>query len=109
MKRKYVLALVVILIVILISSFFIVKNMTGSEVKEDTESNSFSFYSEEYCRCFEREYRKCYYEGFEYDSKRNLCVKDNEVTNSILSCSAYECLGKIYRFNLDTKIWEEEV
>jgi len=73
---------------------------TGNVIEDGEESfdGDFSFYSEDSCRCIEKNKPECSLDGFEYDKERNLCVNSESktVTNSVLRCSIYECFGTVY-------------
>jgi hypothetical protein len=65
------------------------------------------FYSEDICRCLVHELNKCT-SGYELNG--NLCVNNTlgTFTNVIKGCSEYECAGVGYKYNPDTKNWEDK-
>tara|TARA_Y100000296_G_scaffold84834_1_gene119212 strand:- start:2194 stop:2529 length:336 start_codon:yes stop_codon:yes gene_type:complete len=104
-NEKLVLIMIIVFLLIISILFFIIKfNNINSEVIDNSLFLE-EFFSEDNCRCFERERLKCD-EEFEFDEERRLCKKGNEVTNVLLGCSKYECSGQVYSFNFNTKEWE---
>lgn len=110
MKTKNIILTIIILIVILALAFFIVKNLTGNIVKEGSKKE---IELENNCECVEREKIICS-EGYTLMEEKRLCEKVTEKCSTgelnvlscepfvqyspvLLSCSEYDCDGKIWR------------
>ncbi|MBS3071038.1 hypothetical protein J4407_01920 [Candidatus Pacearchaeota archaeon] len=110
-KNKKVIIAITILIIaiaIVISGFVYTEMFAKNSDVNYTDDESFAFYDENQCRCFERERLICNDETWTLDSESRICKKGNERTNVLLGCSKYECSGVIYEFNFETEKWEEK-
>ena len=104
---------VVIGIILVLVAFLLVGLYTKINYDRDLKKNadledplSQSFYSEDSCRCVERERLKCP-EGYELNSEGRFCSNGESFTNVVLGCSAYECSGVIYSFNFENRTWQQ--
>ena len=109
MKTKNII-LIIIVLAILVAGFFLIKNLTGNVVKDESKKE---IELENTCECVERENIKCFDEYKLMDEKR-LCEKVSEKCSKgelnklvcepfvqyspvLLSCSKYDCDGEIWR------------
>ena len=107
MSKKII---ILILILVLVSGFFIIKNFTGNVVKEGSKKE---YTLERNCECIEKEKVICY-EEYELMDEKRLCQKVSErcftgelnkiscepfvqYSPVLLSCSKYDCDGEIWR------------
>ena len=107
MSKKII---ILILILVLVSGFFIIKNFTGNVVKEGSKKE---YTLEKNCECIEKEKVICF-EGYELMDEKRLCEKVTEKCSTgelnvlscepfvqyspvLLSCSKYDCDGEIWR------------
>ena len=108
MSRKILAAILVL--ALLVSGFFIVKNFTGNVVKEGSKKE---IALENTCECIEKEKLICF-EGYELMDEKRLCQKISEkcftgelnkiscepfvqYSPVLLSCSKYDCDGEIWK------------
>jgi hypothetical protein len=82
-------------------------NESGDNLTEKGLSMD-DFYSDDNCRCLEKNRYACYLDGFEYNATVKLCMNyaEKKVTSVLMKCSKYECKGIIYEFNADKNYWE---
>ncbi len=109
MKTKNLILTIIILLIIVALTFFIVKNITGNVVEDESKKE---IWLENNCECVERENVKCS-EGYELIDGKRLCGKVTEKCSKgelnklicepfvqyspvLLSCSEYDCDGKIW-------------
>lgn len=98
---KFVLAVILVVAVVFVSvKVFGIAISEGKVVYDD------GFFSEDNCRCFEKEKPTCK-TGWEFNELRGFCVNGNLLTNPVITCSAYECSGIVYKYNFDTKEFEK--
>tara|TARA_Y100000310_G_scaffold207483_1_gene208028 strand:+ start:5323 stop:5694 length:372 start_codon:yes stop_codon:yes gene_type:complete len=118
-KRKVSRKVVIVRGLVLSASIFSILLFIGltfafSEFKTTPkvidQINVNDFYSQDSCRCLEREKLDCFLDGFEYNETRGFCVnlEKKQITNPIPSCSMYECSGRIYSYDVNAKVWGEE-
>ncbi|MEK6823466.1 MAG: hypothetical protein AABY06_00365, partial [Nanoarchaeota archaeon] len=102
--------IILVLILLLVSAFFIVKNFTGNVVKDESKKE---LWLENNCECVKREKIKCS-EGYKLMDEKRLCEKVSEkcftgelnkiscepfvqYSPVLLSCSEYNCDGELWR------------
>ena len=110
-QRKIILGIILILTVVVIIALVLMGILNFKAQSNGKPLNGLAlddFYSEDSCRCLERNRPVCTLSGFEYNSTRKLCVNSAEkkVTYSSQACSEYECSGIDYRYNFNTTKWE---
>lgn len=110
MKTKNIILAIIILLIAVALAFFIVKNITGNVVKDESKKE---IWLENNCECVERENVKCP-EGYKLMDEKRLCEKVTEkcftgesnvlscepfvqYSPVLLSCSEYDCDGEIWR------------
>ena len=108
MSKKFLITILVL--VLLVGGFFIVKNFTGNVVKEGSKKE---INLENNCECIEKEKVICS-EGYNLMDEKRLCEKVSEkcftgelneiscepfvqYSPVLLSCSEYDCDGKIWK------------
>jgi hypothetical protein len=112
-KKVIALGVAVLLLAILFLSGILNPKLPPPDLGKGEDAGVFSlesFYSEDRCRCFERERIACTLGGFEYNSARELCVNSAEmkVTSPSKACSKYECSGFVYSSDADKNSWRKE-
>jgi len=116
LNNRLILTVTFVILSVIILIFFMINVLLTSKVIyeekekileaiEDKRLFYEDLFSEDNCRCFERERLKCSGE-FELVEEKRLCKKGNEITNVLLGCSKYECSGQVYIFNFYDKEWE---
>jgi len=89
------IAIFLIIVLVLVASFFVVKNMTGNVTEVDSDKHD---WLNDNCDCVERENLMC---PLGYEVEEGLCRRGTAVTNPTLGCSKYECSdGEIWRIKL---------
>jgi len=83
---------IILLIFVVVYLFLQVDKLRRMEIEEKVCNEEDIDWILDNCECVERNIRTCR-EGFELDGK--MCRRDNEVTNSLLECSKYECNSTI--------------
>jgi hypothetical protein len=105
-KNKKINIIIVSLIVLLAVIIGIL--VFSNKPKENTSAGLSidDFYSDEQCRCLERENLRCANSSWQLDLERKACIYEKSITNVVLGCSRYECNGITYVLNMDIKTWE---
>mgnify|MGYP001584765949 FL=1 len=101
--------IVIISSVVLLAVIFVVGSILTSKQNDQSSQKGLSlddFYSEDSCRCLERELNRCL-SGFELTEDGNFCMNQTlgTYTNVVKGCSSYECSGVNYDYNFDSKDW----
>ena len=88
-----ILVIVIILLIFAVLYLFIqLDKIKRSDVGEEVCNEDNIDWIIDNCECVERNIRTCP-EGFELEGVR--CRKDNDITNSLLECSKYNCTSVI--------------
>lgn len=106
-QKKIIIAILFGIIVLGLFLLIILKLTTNKVNNNQTIGLTIDdFYSDEQCRCLERENLRCSNSSWQLDLERKACIYEKSITNVVLGCSRYECNGITYVLNMDIKTWE---
>ena len=99
MKKVFIIA--VLIVVLLVATFVFVMRKSPSSLAVQNEEESEKpedidwDWVKDNCNCIERERLFCGFEGFVLNED-GYCYKEKEFTNPLRGCSKYNCTGEIY-------------